>query len=235
MIVAICDDESIFRNNLKLILIEYKQKMRLHLDIVEFCNGNDLLNSNLTFDIVFLDYQMPGDNGLNVAKSLRLRHNICSIIFITSYPEFMIEAFSVNTFRFLIKPLDKGKLISAIDDYIKEKKMFSPITVNTYDGQRVINSEDIIYLEGDGKYCNIRTTNGFYHSSKTLSSVFKLLPTHCFFRTHKSYVVNLYCIFLISNNCITLNNNEKVKISHNNISRFKRAYSTFIYHFKARN
>ena len=209
--------------------------MRLHLDIVEFCNGNDLLNSNLTFDIVFLDYQMPGDNGLNVAKSLRLRHNICSIIFITSYPEFMIEAFSVNTFRFLIKPLDKGKLISAIDDYIKEKKMFSPITVNTYDGQRVINSEDIIYLEGDGKYCNIRTTNGFYHSSKTLSSVFKLLPTHCFFRTHKSYVVNLYCISLISNNCITLNNNEKVKISRSNISRFKRAYSTFIYHFKARN
>jgi DNA-binding LytR/AlgR family response regulator len=235
MIVAICDDESIFRKDLKLILIEYKQKMRLQMDIVEFCNGNDLLNSNLTFDIVFLDYQMPGDNGLNIAKALRLRHNICSIIFITSFPEFMIDAFSVNTFRFLIKPLDKNKLISAVDDYIREKKMFSPIVINTYDGQAIINSEDIVYLEGDGKYCNIRTINGFYHSSKTLSGVFKLLPQHCFFRTHKSYVVNLYCISLINGNHITLSNNEKVVISRNNIVEFKKAYGEFINHFRTRN
>lgn len=235
MIVAICDDELIFREELKYKLINYKHKMRMHLDIVEFSSGSDLLKCNLNFDVIFLDYQMPGLDGLNTAKVLRTRNNICSIIFITSFPEFMIDAFSVNTFRFLIKPLNDDKLISAINDYIKEKKMFSPITVNTYDGQIVINSEDIVYLEGDGKYCNIRTINGCYHSSKTLASVFELLPKHCFFRTHKSYVVNMYCISLINDNCIALNNNEKIKISRHNIPPFKNAYKYFMQHFKTRN
>lgn len=92
----------------------------------------------------------------------------------------MIEAFEVNTYRFLIKPLDTIKLSKDIDCFVKDKKMFSPIVVNVYGEQIVISSEDIIYLEGSGKYCNIRTINNTVQSSKTLAGVLKLLPQHCF-------------------------------------------------------
>lgn len=123
---------------------------------------------------------MPNLNGMETARILRSRKNICSIIFITSFPEFMIEAFEVNTYRFLIKPLDTIKLSKDIDCFVKDKKMFSPIVVNVYGEQIVISSEDIIYLEGSGKYCNIRTINNTVQSSKTLAGVLKLLPQHCF-------------------------------------------------------
>lgn len=56
MQIAICDDEIIFRNDLKLVLINYKKNRRIQLDIYEFSNGNDLLSSELIFDIVFMDY-----------------------------------------------------------------------------------------------------------------------------------------------------------------------------------
>ena len=225
MIVAICDDDEIFRKEIKTFLINYKTEHRLHIDILEFEDGNSLLNCKELFDIVFLDYQMP---------NLRSRKNICSIIFITSFPEFMIEAFEVNTYRFLIKPLDTIKLSKDIDCFVKDKKIFSPIVVNVYGEQIVISSEDIIYLEGSGKYCNIRTIDNTVQSSKTLSGVLKLLPQHCFFRTHKSYAINLYCIVSIKNNFITLNNGEKAKISRNRMSDFKKAYKDFVKHFNTK-
>ncbi len=231
MIAAICDDDSFFRDNLKSFLINYKTEKRLHIDILEFEDGNSLLNCNEIYDIVFLDYQMPNLNGMETARILRARKNICSIIFITSFPEFMIEAFEVNTYRFLIKPLDTNKLSKSIDCFVKDRKMFSPILINTGGEQIVINSKDVIYIEGSGKYCNIRTINTTVRSSKTLSGVLNLLPQHCFFRTHKSYAINLFCIVSINGDCITLNNGEKAKISRNRILEFKKVYKNFIKHF----
>ena len=234
MIAAICDDDEIFRTKLKTFLLDYKKEHRIHIDILEFEDGNSLLNCNESYDLVFLDYQMPNLNGMETARILRARKNICSIIFITSFPEFMIESFEVNTYRFLIKPLDTNKLSNDIDCFIKDKKMFSPIVVNVYGEQIVISSEDIIYLEGSGKYCNIRTIDNTVQSSKTLAGVLKLLPQHCFFRTHKSYAINLYCIVSIKDDFITLNNGEKAKISRNRMSDFKKAYNDFINHFNRR-
>lgn len=234
MTVAICDDEEVFRNELKEFLLQYKKERRIHLDIIEFSDGHSLLDYNQGFDIVFLDYQMPGLDGMETARSLRAKKNICSIIFITNYPEFMIESFEVNTYRFFIKPIDTIKLSYDIDNFIKEKKMFSPIIINTDGEQLIISSEDIIYLEGAGKYCCIRTNYDIIRSSKTLSGVYKLLPQHCFYRTHKSYAINLYCVTAIKDNFVVLNNGEKAKISRNNMTDFKKTYRNFIKNFITR-
>lgn len=231
MTVAICDDDTTFRSELKQLLLNYKRTKRIQIDIIEFSNGQDFLNYDGIIDIIFLDYQMPGINGMETARNLRLCNNLCYIIFITSYPEFMIETFEVNTYRFFIKPINLKLLYDTMDSYIKEKKMFSPIIINTDGEQVVVKSQDIIYLEGAGKYCNIRTINASYQSSKTLSCVYSLLPQHCFFRTHKSYVVNLHCIVSIKNNLITLSNGELAKIGRRNSSEFKNAYKEFIKHF----
>ena len=83
-------------------------------------------------------------------------------------------------------------------------------------------------MEGDGKYCIIRTKNDSFHSSKTLSGVLALLPKYCFYRVHKSYAVNLYCIQKVVNNEIVLLNGEKVSISRNNLGSFKTTYKKFI-------
>ena len=235
MVIGICDDEALFREKLKNFLLEYKSERRLNIDIVEFKNGNDLLEYQSNLDVVFLDYQMPNINGLDVAKKLRVEHKMCAIIFVTIYTDFMIDSFEVTPFRFLVKPIYKEKLYLTLDDYIKEKKMFSPIIVNTPDGQVTINSEDIIYIEGDGKYSIIRTNSGTFRTSKILSDVLKLLPAHCFYRTHKSYIINLYCVSLIKDNYVTLTNDEKVIISRNKIVPFKNAYKDFIRYFIRRN
>ena len=100
MQVAICDDEKEFRDELKKFLIGYKKDRRISIDIDEFENGNDLIQSREIYDIIFMDYQMPGTDGLETARILRLKNCICSIIFITSFPQFVFESFEVQPFRF---------------------------------------------------------------------------------------------------------------------------------------
>lgn len=234
MIVAICDDQEEFRNELKEFLIQYKKDHRIHLDIAEFSDGQSLLNYNKGIDIVFLDYEMPGLNGIDTARILRSRKNLCCIMYITSYPEYVFESFEVNTYRYFVKPIDLDKLTIAMDNFIRDKKMLAPIVVNVDGEQLTISSEDIIYLEAEGKYCYVRTTNNLVRSSKTISKVFELLPQHCFYRTHKSFAVNLYCVHSIKDGCVILTNGEKAKISRNCKADFKKAYQNFIKNFIAR-
>ena len=234
MEVAICDDERVFREEIKQMLIKYKAEKRLCIDIYEFESGEDLLNSELVFDIVFMDYQMAGMNGLDAARALRIKNSICSIIFVTAYPEFILESFEVQPFRFMVKPLSENKVYEALDNYIKQQKLLYPLVIVDNGEQKSIKAQDIIYLEGDGKYCLVRTNTETVHSSKTLAQVASLLPTHCFYRIHKPYVINMYFISSTSGNTVTFTNGELATIGRNHIAKFKKAYMNFVKNYYVR-
>ncbi len=228
MLIAICDDSSIFRHELRSYIVNYKKDRRVPIDIYEFNDGNKLLSADLIFDIIFLDYQMPSLDGMTTARRLRSKNSLCSIVFVTNYPDFVFESFEVNPYRFFKKPIQAAEVEATLDSYIRQQKMLAPIMINDYDGQKIIPSKSIVYLEGDGKYCVIRTDSDTVHSSKTLAGVLKLLPQYCFYRVHKSYAVNMYYIDQIESNQILLMNGERVLIGRNNVAAFKKAYREFI-------
>lgn len=234
MLIAICDDEKMFREDLKNFLVKYKSQHHLYIDIYQFVNGEDLIQSDVIFDMVFLDYQMPGIDGMKVARKLRLKNIVCSIVFVTNYPQFVLESFEVQPYRFFVKPFSEEQLISLMDTFIAQQKLFSPIIVINDEEQKVISAKDILYLEGNGKHCIIRTADETYYSSKTLAQVHELLPQHCFYRTHKSYVINLYCVDSFCNKCVSITNGEKVSVAHNKSAEFKRIYADFIKNYYLR-
>ena len=232
MRVAICDDEQIFRAELREMIFRYKAERRLHIDVYEYATGEALLASNKAFDLIFLDYQMPGIDGMETARALRSRNLVCSIVFVTSYPQFMQESFEVQPFRFLIKPVTYQQVEKLLTEYIKEQKQFAPLMVIDGNEQVMIPSQDILYLEGNGKYCTVRTLEKTYHSSKTLAQVHALLPQHCFYRSHKSYVVNLYSIHSHNRETATLVNGEVVMIGRAKVAEFRRTYMQFSEDFR---
>ena len=228
MLVAICDDEMVFREELRSVLVAYKAERRLHIDIYLYSSGEALLSTSKAFDMVFLDYQMPGMDGMEVARELRRRNLTCSIVFVTSYPEFVFEAFEVQPYRFLCKPVAAEQIKTLMTGFIREQKRLAPITVMVDGEQVVIQSKDILYVEGDGKYCIIRTMKETYNSSKTLAQVHALLPQHCFYRSHKSFVLNLYSIHSFEQGVVKLTNGEIARIGRSKIPEFKRVYKQFI-------
>lgn len=228
MMIAICDDENVFRENLKSMIYAYKAERRLHIDVYEYSTGEELLATKKAFDMVFLDYQMPGRDGMDVARELRHRNVTCSIVFVTSYPQFVLESFEVQPYNFYVKPILQEQIVALMNTFIKHQKQLAPIIVINDREQIVVSAKDIMYLEGNGKYCIIRTFSDTYNSSKTLAQVHELLPQHCFYRTHKSYVVNLYSIRSFEKGTATLINGEIARIGRTKISEFKQVYKQFV-------
>ncbi len=234
MQIAICDDEDVFRQDLKDRLVNYKKEKRISMDIYEFENGESLLSSDMVFDMIFLDYQLPDINGMDIARTLRLRNAACSIIFVTQYPGFVFESFEVTPFRFFVKPLEDEKLHAAMDTYLSNNKLLNPVVI-VHNGQQItIEAKNILYLEGDGKYCLVRTVDDTFRSSKTLSHVQALLPKHCFYRIHKSYVVNMYYISLIQGSELQLINGERASIGRTRLADFRRSYMDFVKNYYVR-
>ena len=171
---------------------------------------------------------MPGLNGMDTARALRSRNITCSIVFITSYPKFVLESFEVQPYRFLVKPAQEQQIHDLMNGFVAQHKMLAPILIQQDGCQITIESKDILYLEGCGKNCIIRTMDETYTSSKTLSQVHERLPQHCFYRTHKSYVVNLYSVRSVDKESVTLINGEVARIGRANVADFRRDYAQFV-------
>lgn len=231
MQIAICDSDCAFRKELRKYIVEYKKNKRIQVDIYEFASGEALLSSELFFDLIFLAYRLPKANGMAVARKLRSRNIPCNIVFVTDYPDFVYESFEVNPYRFFKKPISKSDIESMLDAFWSQQKRIYSLAVIDDGDQKMINCNEIMYLEGDGKYCLVRTVKESLHSSKTISDILESLPEHCFFRTHRSYAVNMKYIRSIDNKTVTFINGEKALISRACLSEFIDAYNTFSEHF----
>lgn len=224
MRVAICDDEKIFRDELKSAVFAYSDKHRLEIVADEFTSGEHLLKSNEKYDIIFLDYKMNGIDGLDTARALRDRNVACTIIFLTSYPSFVYESFEVGTFRFFKKPLEPEKLHRAFDDYFKRFGTSYPIPLTIDRETRCVETKDIIYLEADNKCCFIHLATETLHCAKTMAVIGRMLPKNHFYQIHKAFIVNLNYIDRYDNEYIYFKNKARVHISRKYWTSFKAAY-----------
>lgn len=228
LLIAICDDESILSAALKNQLYDYFNRHNVDAVIETYCDGNSLINSDSKFDLVFLDYQMPGINGLQTAKRLREQNSLCTILFLTSFPEIVYDTFEYDTFRFLIKPLNNEKLFEALDSYRRKLDFYYPISLTVDGDVYKIDTKEIVYIEADGKNSVIRLRENSFHCPKTLASVFSLLPKSCFYKTHRSYVVNFAYIDKYDKRCIRFTNGEYAKISRNAFLNFQKAINIYL-------
>lgn len=228
MLIAICDDDAVCRDHLYSILSAYRSSHRLPMDIYKFDKAEGLLSASRQFDLIFLDYQMPNLNGMDTARVLRSRNLTCSIVFITSYPNFVLESFEVQPYRFLVKPAKPEQIQELLTAFVAQHRLLAPLIIQQDGCQFTIESKNILYLEASGKNCIIRTLDETYTSSKTLAQVHSLLPQHCFYRTHKSYVVNLYSIRSFDKENVTLINGEVARLGRANLADFRRDYAQFV-------
>lgn len=228
MRVAICDDEKIIRADLQNKIDQYAITHQQIILCNEYESGEKLLFSNIPFDIVFMDYQMNGMSGIETAEKLRDNKSNTTIIFLTSYSEVVFQSFEVNTFRFLVKPLDSNKLFAALDDYCanlnSEKRFLIKQNGITY----WVPFREIIYFEAQNQYTTIRTINTIYKFSDTISKAEKLLPQEYFVRCHRSYIVNMEHIRNHTTSDIQLDNGERALISRSLYKDFKEQYITYI-------
>ncbi len=236
MRIAICDDCRIMHNDLKRYLEKYGAIRNLDMVYDDYLNGSDLLASNIEYDIIFMDYQMDGLDGIETARKLKQRKDKAMISFLTRFEHVVFQAFEVNAFRFLLKPIDMEKLTAALDDYIEDTQDDEYIFIQTDDGHLRICADDIIYAEASNKYCYIRTIDEDIMFKNTLSEFEKLVPSDRFFRSHRSFLVGFRHIISHTTTDILFDNQEKAIISKLKLTPFKKAFTDYVkrYNFTRR-
>ena len=119
--IAICDDESTFLDNIEMFVKKYEKERGTQIFLKKYLSGLDLEDSlNLKFDIVFLDINMPGINGMELAKGIRKKDEHTIIMFLTSLKEYVFEGYQVEASGYLTKPISYKRFSSELDRVAKK-------------------------------------------------------------------------------------------------------------------
>lgn len=225
---AVCDDEKVFHQELSAVIHKYTEIRNIEIYPDFYENGESLLHSKKEYDIIFLDYQMEGINGIETAEKLREANTDSVIIFISAYPAAALDAYEVKTFRFLVKPVDESKLFKALDSYLKSIDYDNLLLLNTHEGNYKIKMSEIIYLEADGKYTIIRTKNQSFRVRMNLKQLEIKLPDSKFIRCGKSFVAGFAHISNHDSSEILFDNGEKASIGVRYVTKFKVGFQNYI-------
>lgn len=204
----IVDDESPARKELRFLLQPYEE-IQIIGEAENALEALDLINT-LEYSIIFLDVDMPGLRGLELAKHLQKRKNSPMIIFITAHEEFAVEAFAVEAFDYLLKPINPKRLEQSI------KKIMASTSAKSSSAQPVDSSsvpstnrplevipveqrgktillrpEEIIFIYTDKENVFVKTQKESYLARFTLRDLESRLSSSLFFRSHRCYLVNV--------------------------------------------
>ncbi len=228
MRIALCNRDIDILKKIKNIFYRYAEFMRLDIVVDCFCRGEDMLKSDVKYNLVFLDYYLKGKNGLEIAKLLRKQNEYIAIVFLSSNTEFVFEAFKVSPYRFLVPPICQKELFTVLDEFFEKYGKDYPIWIKSREDIVNINTADIYYLEADNKYCFIHLKDESLHCNRTMAKVFAVLPKHNFLKINRAFIVNLNYVVKYNNDSVYLSNGSMLHISRNYLKIFKEEYFSFL-------
>lgn len=222
--VAICDDEPVMCRLLEKGVSRGMEELREPCQIRCYENAESFLDSQSQTDILLLDIQMPGRNGMELAQKIRRMGNPCALIFITVYKEYVFEAFEVEAVDYLCKPVEQDRLAGALSRAVKrvrgieEKSLF----IRTAGGCRTVKLSGIYYCEVINRKIYLHTRDGVIDFYSRMADVEKELDGR-FVKCHRSYRVNLDYLKEYSGGMITLENGDRVPVSKPRQPEFMKA------------
>jgi len=162
--------------------------------------------------VVFLDVEMPGLDGIECAKRIADINPKTILIFATAHENYMQDAFEVYAFDYLVKPFKIDRIFQTLErikqlldgsnqnplhEIIRREKGLNKLMITGKEGMSFIDMEDIFLIQRENRSTVIYTKNGRYVTSESLNDLEKRLDRVLFFRSHKSYIINLSLVHKI--------------------------------------
>ena len=195
MKILICDDEYTNLEILKKHIMEYTAAHCIKADIYATTSPKEIFESSTSYDLAFLDIQMPDIDGISVAKELKSRNNKVILFFITAFDEYQDEAMDLHIFRFFDKPLNIERLYSGLNraiEYLNES--YIDVYIENKNRHIKVSVDDIKYIKRENRKNTIVTNNEIYTVRCKFEDLKSALPNTVFYLVHKSFYVNLHYI-----------------------------------------
>ena len=229
----ICDDEAPARSELRFLLDETGQ-----VEVVaEAANVREAIErlKDQGADVMFLDINMPGATGIQLADALSKLKYPPAVVFVTAYSEHAVKAFDVNAVDYLVKPVETERLRQAI----AKVKVYVSGHARVGRGERIpvekggkkllIPTDHIHFIMAKDDYSYLHTDTDRYLSTVSLAQLEAKLEPYGFFRVHRRYRVNLACVAEvepISGGTLQLQltgEEEKIPVSRRRVASLKKA------------
>jgi len=244
MNVLIIDDEQDSREIIKSYIHQYFPKMTVVGEANSVSSGLELILSS-DFDLLFLDIQLKHQTSFDILE--KLPHFSSDIIFITAHDEYAIRAIKHHAMDYLLKPLERTEFVNSVQFYLEKSnskrinqfeslisnfknfKSNNQLKLPTLTGFKIVNIEDILYLESDSNYTYLYFKNGNKELiSKTLKQFQNELPENLFCRIHNSFIVNINSVkeyIKGRGGQIVLRNNKVLNVAQAKKSNFLKHWS----------
>lgn len=213
--IAICDDEKYMSAHIRAMASDFFRKKNREIYLQTFLSGEELLNYNGQIDILFLDIQMKGMDGMETARKLRADKFRGFLVFITVLKEMVFQSFEVQAYDYLVKPVDEKqfeKTMERLYTSMQNASEDSLLVQKGYEG-RIIPKDEIVFCEIIDRKIYLNLVSGevvdYYERIENLE---KKLDNH-FFRCHRSYLINLKHLKGYKNGTAYMDNGKEVPVS----------------------
>ena len=224
--LAICDDEAPQRAYLRALVTDWATRNQINAQISTFASAEDFTDGSApnSFDILLLDIQMDGQDGVTLARTLRRHDERLIIIFITGLPDFAREGYDVDAFHYLLKPVDEGKLFAVLDKAVARFSKHSPTLLLPVDGAQMrVAIANILYIESFAHTVDMVLTDGTLTVKMPISKLEAMLGD-TFIRCHRSYIANIARITKITRSDVFFENGKCIPLSRRLYSAVNKAF-----------
>lgn len=227
--IAVCDDDIAFTGTTQTFLDRISAEHHEELQISVFLSGSALVkeyqNGN-SFDLIFLDIEMDGMDGIATARHIREQDYHALIVYISSHDEYLRQLFEAEPFRFLKKPVSYDEFCTV---FFQARKRIVAMQNSFFcfrSGKNLMKvfCRDILYFESSGRKVILHTLQHAYEFYDKLNNIEEKLGDFRFVRIHKAYLVNLDNVESFQYERLALTDGTILSISEKNRPRLRNEF-----------
>lgn len=228
--VAIVEDRDDDIRCVKSHLGRFGRERSVAFSLDVFRNGNELMfDYQPVYDILLMDIEMPGMDGMTAAEQVRRMDKDVMIIFITSMAQYAIKGYRVRARSYILKPLSYHAFAFELDDAVEElaKRVDDAVLLPTEDGLRKVNVSEIYFVESQAHILHVHTKEGVFVMRESMKNMEQKLQGYFFERCHVSFLVNLSQVSSMEQEAVVVGD-ERVPVSRQKRKAFMLALTSYL-------
>ena len=231
--ILVCDDNEAILSQINELLLSLEAVYNTKFNIILKSSAEAVFENESNYDIAFIDIELPGASGLNLAEELKRHNPDVIVIVVTSFQNYLDDAMRIHVFRYLSKPIDPQRFSDNFSDALTEyKSIGKTIIIEVKNKVYQIRTKDILYIENRKHGSLMATKNEIILSNEKPKELYALInQPKCFVYSHNSFMVNLQNVIDFDKKSVTLRKNDKETVSaymsQRKYAEFKKAFLAF--------